>query len=298
MIPAIMFVLYCKSYRNDVLRAKRLLASVQAFNVEAIPFYISTPEADRALFESTLGTSGYQWVSDESICIANPRASLADLLQTPGKISQQVIKSEFWRLGLCTSYLCLDSDAEFIRPFMRSNFLHSDGHPYSLVHDHHELLSAARRKKKWHVIKHFLAESKAMKAEFGREGIDWDFGPSPLLWSAKVWKSLDESHLLPKNETLWDAIGRIPTEIRWYGEALLRYTAIPIHPITPLFMVYHYHWQFKENPDTPDYRLLLKERYLGIICQSNWEHDLNPNFAQKPLLSLLWARLRRQFRDE
>jgi hypothetical protein len=300
MIPAIMFVLYCKSYRNDVLRAKRLLASVQAFNVEAIPFYISTPEADRALFESTLGTKGYQWVSDESICLANPRASLADLLQTPGKISQQIIKSEFWRLELCNAYLCLDSDAQFIRDFYLSDFIHQDGQAYTVMHDAHELINLAKAKGKSAILENFAAESASLKDEFGRIGRDFDFGPSPMIWAAQVWADLDEQYLRHKGETLWQAVARKPSEIRWYGEALLQFKSIPLHPIAPLFKVYHYHWQYKNEGLS---RINAKsientDKYLGVIHQSNWEHDLNPSFAQKPLLSLLWVRLRRQFRDE
>ena len=49
------FVLYCKSYRNDFLRLKRLLVSVEQFNADRLPFYISTPKADKATLEEILG---------------------------------------------------------------------------------------------------------------------------------------------------------------------------------------------------------------------------------------------------
>ena len=37
-------VLYCKSYSNDVDRVKILLDSINTFNKDKLPFYISTPK--------------------------------------------------------------------------------------------------------------------------------------------------------------------------------------------------------------------------------------------------------------
>jgi Family of unknown function (DUF6492) len=287
------FALFCKSYRNDVLRAKRLLASIQAFNVDSLPFYLSTPEADRSLFEAVLGTKGYHWVSDESICLANPRATLRDLERTPGYLSQQVIKSEFWRLGFCDNYLCLDSDAQFIRPFGLADFIHPEGDPYTVLHDGLAFIAEARAHGKLDVVDHFYRESAALKQEFGRTGPDHDFAPPPMLWSAKVWRWLDESHLYQKNETLWDAIHRHPMEIRWYGEALLRSQVIPIHAIQPLFKFYHHYWQFLNDKKKGIGINELKSSYLGLVYQSNWEDELTPAFAQRSWASLAWRRIKR-----
>jgi hypothetical protein len=91
-------ILYCKSYRKDFLRLKRLLASIEQFNVDAIPFYISTPASDKAVLEEVLGAQGYVWVADESIVSANPKADLQKYQAMPGGLSQQIVKSEFWRL--------------------------------------------------------------------------------------------------------------------------------------------------------------------------------------------------------
>ena len=98
---AIDLVLYCKSYRRDLLRVKRLLESIRKHNIESIPVFISTPQADRDDLFSLVGENqGYQWIADEAIVQANPRAP-QDIQKTrSGGIAQQVIKSEFWRLGL------------------------------------------------------------------------------------------------------------------------------------------------------------------------------------------------------
>jgi uncharacterized SAM-binding protein YcdF (DUF218 family) len=67
-------VLYCKSYRQDFLRLKRLLISIDQYNADQIPFYISTPKADRELLITALGNEGYQWIADEEIVAANPKS--------------------------------------------------------------------------------------------------------------------------------------------------------------------------------------------------------------------------------
>ena len=92
-------VLYCKSYRNDFLRLKRLLISIEKYNLNRIPFYISTPRADHEPLISILGDSSFIWVADEDIVAANPKSDFAKYQAMPGGLSQQIIKSEFWRLG-------------------------------------------------------------------------------------------------------------------------------------------------------------------------------------------------------
>ena len=60
-------VLYCKSYHLDVHRAKSLLDSINKYNVDNIPFYISVPESDMHLFKKELGESNYTLLKDEDI---------------------------------------------------------------------------------------------------------------------------------------------------------------------------------------------------------------------------------------
>ena len=108
------FVLYCKSYSKDFLRLKLLLQSIEQYNVEQIPFYISTSSSEKNFLEEVLGKKGYIWVADEDIVLANPKADLNQYRAMPGDLSQQIIKSEFWRLGLAANYLCIDSDSKFI----------------------------------------------------------------------------------------------------------------------------------------------------------------------------------------
>ena len=48
-------ILYCKSYAGDVQRVKKLKTSIEKYNRDNIPFYISCPKQDKQLFDDTLG---------------------------------------------------------------------------------------------------------------------------------------------------------------------------------------------------------------------------------------------------
>lgn len=288
------FALYCKSYRKDLLRVKRLLQSLRKHNIESIPFYISTPEADREQLFNLLGEGkDFQWVSDESIVRANPRAP-KDIQQTkPGGIGQAVIKSEFWRLGLTQNYLCIDSDSVFIRDFVKSDFLAPDGDPYTVLHQNKELFQLATNRGHLRVEYDLRIEAETVKALFGRVGPTYYCAPAPFIWSAKVWESLDQQYLKPKGITLWDLVTPEHPETLLYGEALLAYQAIPIRMIEPFFRIYHYDWQYylaRRLGETED---KLKQNFMGIIYQSAWESELDFGAPNKPLLSRLLRKLKR-----
>jgi len=234
-------VLYCKSYRRDFLRVKRLLISLQKHNRDKLPFYISTPTADRELLLEVLGKDGqnfsYIWIADEAIIAANPRAPKDVQLGMPGGLSQAIIKAEFWRLGLADNYLCIDSDSIFIRDFGKTDFLASDGYPYTVLHQNKELFQLATNRGYAKVEQDLREEAIRVQQLFGRQGPQYYCAPAPFIWSANVWQSLDEHYLTPKGITLWDAVTPRHPETLLYGEALLNFQAIPIRMIEPLFRI-------------------------------------------------------------
>ena len=287
------FVLYCKSYSRDFLRLKRLFNSIQKFNVDHIPFYISTPKANKDLLLEILGADGYIWVADEDIVAANPKASIEKYKAMPGGLSQQVIKSEFWRLGLAENYLCLDSDSLFIRNFQKSDFLSADGVPYTVLHQNKELFQLASNRGQDKVERDLRIEAERVKALFGRSGPNFYCAPAPFIWSAKVWRSLDAEFLQPQGISLWELITPEHPETLIYGEALLRYRAIPLIAIEPLFRIYHYDWQYFLMKRVGETEAKVAKHYLGIIYQSAWESELNFGEPQKSLSSRLLKRIKR-----
>jgi len=291
------FVLYCKSYQRDLLRVKRLLESVQKHNVDAIPFYISTPESDReALFALVGDQQGFHWVSDESIIGANPNVALGIEKTRSGGLAQQVIKSEFWRLGLAKNYLCIDSDSIFIRDFSKNDFLAPDGHPFTVLHQNKEFFQLATNQGHLRVERDLRKESETVKALFGRIGPNYYCAPAPFIWSAAVWESLDERYLKPKGMTLWDLITPEHPETLIYGEALLNYQAIPVRMIEPLFRIYHYDWQYYLLRRLGETEETLRQNFMGVIYQSAWEAEMDYGPSQKSLPSRLVRKMKRLIR--
>ena len=106
-----------------------------------------------------------------------------------------------------------------------------------------------------------------------------------------MWQSLDEQYLTPKGITLWDAVTPYHPETLLYGEALLNFQAIPIRMIEPLFRIYHYDWQYYTAQRLGETEAKLKQNFLGVIYQSNWESELdyglsNKSFASRTLKSM------------
>jgi hypothetical protein len=291
--PSMQLCLYCKSYEGDVRRARLLKESIDRFNRDGLKFYVSIPASDRALFASHLGSSDVELVDEEDIVRANPRVDPQHYAGWDGGLSQQVIKSEFWRLIPCDSYVCIDSDSRFLRDFHRSDFLHPDGHPYTVMHQAKEFQQLAfnRGQEKW--VRAFRERSQRMKDRFGRNGPDYQFGTAPFVWSRSVWNDLDTKFLAPDGITLWEAIAQLPSELTWYGESLLKFGSIPLRPIEPLFRCYSYEWYWRAMKAAGETDDKLSQNFLGVVYQSNWHIELDAGAKIKPLSSRLLRRAKR-----
>ena len=290
-------VLYCKTYRRDFLRLKRLLESIQKYNVDQILFYISTPQDQFEELQNILGSSeGYQWVSDESIIAANPRVVPGIEKTRNGSLAQQAIKSEFWRLGISENYVCLDSDCVFIKEFGRKHFIASDGTPYTVIYQNKEFFQLAIDRKHPKVEENLRLEGDRVKTLFNRDGPNYYCPCPPFIWSAKVWRSLDEQFLKPKGKTFWDICTPEHPETLLYLEALLNFQVIPLHPIEQLFRIYYYDWQFYLLRRLGESKNKLAQNYLGVIYQSNWDSDLDFGSSGKSILSRANRKLKRFLR--
>jgi hypothetical protein len=254
------FVLYCKSYNRDLDRVKLLLNSVEKYNKDNIPFYLSVPKNDIGLFKSNL-TSEVNIVADEEIY--------------EGWIQQQIVKSNFWKLKESENYLCIDSDSYFIKPFEVGDFMYDEYTPYTVMHEQKEFFS-------WVALhpnllgfdpkESFESDRKTIMQVFERLGRCYDFGPSPIIWSFKVWKDLDEKYIQPNNLTFEKLLEYSPSEFTWYGESLLRFRSIDIMPIEPIFKVFHYLQQFQEYKNLGVSEEAIAKNYMGIVMQSNFQN--------------------------
>lgn len=268
-------VLYCKSYKTDVKRTARLGKSIAKFNTQKIPFFVSAPSADLPLFKNYLRDLDVELIADEDIVNSSPSIDPHRLAQLPGSISQQIIKSEFWRLGISSTYLCIDSDSLFIRPFQASEFITPDGTPYTMMDEGRSLLEDALLNKKSKILHDFQNEARLVQSLFGRVGRMYSFGPFPVVWHRAVWESLDTEYLQPRGMSFVDAILQAPIESRWYGEALLRYRAVPLMPCQSFFKVYHYAWQLDRDLRSNIGLSQLAQLHSGVIYQSAWEREMD-----------------------
>lgn len=290
-------VLYCKSYRRDFLRLKNLLTSISKFNSDNIPFYISTSNEEYPeLVKILAGCGQYEWVSDEDIVSANVRVTPGIQHTRPGGLSQQTIKSEFWRLGISENYVCLDSDCIFIKKFFISDFIASDGNPYTVIYQNKEYFQFSENRNQSRVRIQLSQEANNVKSIFGREGPNYYCPCPPFIWSAKVWESLDVQYLKPKNLTLWDINTKDNPETLLYLEALLNFRAIPLHPIEQLFRIYYYDWHYYLLQRNGERIHKLIPNFLGVIYQSSWSQDLDYGARQKSFASRLVKRLKRFLR--
>jgi len=258
--------------------------------------YISTPRDDHDLLIDTLGKGSYLWIADEDIVATNPRASFKKYQSMPGGISQQIVKSEFWRLKISENYLCLDSDCIFIRNFCKDDFISGEGIPYTVLHQNKEFFQMATNRGHLRVENDLRDEAKRVQSLFSRVGPSFYCAPAPFIWAAKVWESLDIEYLIPRNISIWEFISAEHPETLIYGEAILKYKAIPLIAIEPLFRTYHYDWQYYLMRRLGETEQKLKQNYLGVIYQSTWDTQMNAYAPQKSLPSRLLKRLKRTLR--
>lgn len=292
--------MFCKSYAGDFDRAARLIESVARYNLNRIPFFLCVPPSDLTLFEKLTGGVGYPvtLISDLEIVQSNPGVSPRDVTGWDGRLAQQALKSEFWRWWLKQNseehelhYVCIDSESEFIRDFYKKDFVHESGVPYTICHDHGDLLNLCKQRGIATIEQNFNRDCEIIKKVFGRQGPNYAFSPTPVIWTSKVWQDLEAGYLNPNNITIWDAIREYPNELHWYGESLLHFNSIPLLPRNPLFRVYHYDWEFFERQKSGERLESLRLEFIGILKQSNWDYEMDSG-AQKYRKSFLSRSLR------
>ncbi len=255
-------VLYCKSFSRDIDLVSRLVDSINKFNEDKITTYISVPKRDLDLFKS-LNLENIILIEDELVYEGNAL----------GWQQQQIVKSSFYKLSFAKNWVCLDSDAYFIKPFYINDFMYDEETPYTVMHEQKELFTwtaANSHKLGFNPKQSFTADRQKVMSVFGRSGKVYDFGPVPTIWSSKVWQDLESKYMIPNELTFSQLIDHCPSEFTWYGEALLYFNSIKIYPAEPIFKVFHYKQQLEEFQKMNLSVDTLSQNYLGIIIQSNF----------------------------
>ena len=268
-------VLFCKSYDKDMLRARRMVESVERFNLDNIPLYISIPPKDLGAFQRCLKGLPCIILADSDILSKSVAVfgNLPDLY--PHHLIQQLIKLEFWRLGVCRNYVWIDSDSYFIRPFEVKDFMVDDHTPFTIQHEYnaederrrmHDLPGKVRNKR----IDNTVSMIEKFKGLFGSRSHSDLFGSPPIIWSCAVLESLYAEYLLPNKKSIFQLLYEYPCEIQLYGEYIHHCKVIPIHPKAEMFKTYHYLDEFIKSQIKGEYEYQLSKKYYGVCIQSNW----------------------------
>ena len=267
-------IIYCKSFRDDLHRVARLVDSIVRHNRDNIPVVLSVPRDDINDLRRQVPERAVRIIADEDIISesrqAEPGITDSTVSTMPGHLMQQVLKTQIWRAVDCRHYVVIDSDSYFIRDFFRSDFLVDAQIPYTVMHEAKDLLQFAARNKIKKVQNDFVSLRRRFMALFDRDGRVYDFGPTPLVWAAEVWKRLHDEYAVPRRTNIIDMIREYPSEIQWYGESVLAYGPFPVFPTEPLFKVYHYKAQYEESRRMGENDTTLAKNYLGVVMQSNW----------------------------
>ena len=258
-----------KSYSNDFLYTKRLIASYRQYNADLIPMFVVVPESDLELF-SIFKNEGVEVLAEESVtdCLVNDDSVFGI---RPGYINQEIIKLAFWELDLCENYFCLDSDAEFIRDFYFSDFMFDENTPFSVLVEDNELAVDPEYYKE-----HWAGRSKLIdiiKDELGVEDRRSLTCHNMTIFSKKVLKSFKEKYLLPRGYTYVDALKKSPYEFSWYNFWLQKDKTIPIEFREPLFKMFHNKSQHLEYLRKKITLKDISRGYLGIVINSNYSRD-------------------------
>lgn len=256
-------VLYTKSYSNDLQRLKVSVESIKKYNKDNIPYYVSVPSSQVSLFKNELDASYVNILSDDDIYAVDGQSWK----------TQQIVKSSFWKLGLCENYVMLDSDSYFIKDFGISDFMYDETTPYTVMHEQKDLFEWTSKFKTilgFDPLSSFTEDRKKIMDVFERKGRVYDFGPGPIIWSSKVWESLEKNYIEPNELTFEKLIEYCPSEFTWYGEYLLSTRPIDIVPIEPIFKFFHFAQQYQMFKQMGYAEQDFSSIYFGIVMQSNW----------------------------
>ena len=259
------FALLVKSHRDDYDYVVRLLASIDRHNRDDVPVFIVVPDEDVDLF-SRLATRCIDVLSEELLGTHLVHESTAGL--SAGYFNQEIVKLAFWELGLAQNYLCVDSDAEFLRDFFVSDFMATPSTPFTFMTEDAELQCEPEYYEQTWL-------PRLLKLEQVRQAIGYT-GPwlrtvhGHAVFSGIALQSFVSDFLQPRDWRYKDALELSPYEPTWYNTWVLHAQPIQVYPREPLFKTFH-------NPAQHlDYVLRgiteqdIARGFVGVVVNSNY----------------------------
>ena len=259
------FCLMIKSYSKDLDHCRRLVDSINLFNVDNIFTYLVVEELDIEDFKS-LETDLIAVVSMESIPV--------DFALTPingisvGYINQEITKLAFWKLGLSKNYLCLDSDCKFIRPFYKSDFMFDYETPYTFLTE-----DRALQADNVYYEQYWVSRKESILRIVDAIGYAPEFIETchnTQVFSGKVLDHFENSFMAKKNLSYTDVLEISPYEFSWYNFWLQKNFQQDLQKREPNFLMIHTE-QMELNMRIQNINESDVARgYLGIVWNSNY----------------------------
>jgi len=263
--PNIVFML--PSFSGDIEYTHRLIKSYHKYNIDNIRLYIIVPRKDIHDFDQFVDDNVY--VLPEELVSGNYLVHDDSVRGIrPGYINQEIIKISFWEMGLCENYLCLDSDAVFIRGFYIKDFMYNDITPYTILVEDHELHVEPEYYHKYWVGREKLIREIQKEICLNDNRMLTCHGFAIL--SCKVLKSLKEKYMNTNKKEYADLLKIAPYEFSWYNMWLQKDNTIPIKIKEPLFKYFH---QRSHHIDYLRKGITLHDisrAYLGVVINSNY----------------------------
>ena len=273
------FAMLLKSFADDFDYAQRLILSFCKFNADNVHLYCVVPPADLSRFEVFSGPDVTVLAESElgQYLVDKPVHGMR-----AGYINQEIVKLSFWELELTENYFCVDSDAEFIRPFHRSDFMVDEHTPYTVLVEDNELKVEPRyyreywqqREIELRQIQDLVGlDSKVVRTCHGHQ-----------VFSAKVLRSFKTEFLDARGWSYADALEAAPYEFTWYNMWLQKNQAIEIHQREPLVKVFHNESQHLEYVMRGVTTADIARGYVALVINSNYARDLGvvPAETSKP----------------
>jgi hypothetical protein len=259
------FAMLLKSYSGDFEYAKRLIESFTRFNSDGITLYLVVPESDQDLFSAII-VENTKLISENALAQHLVDHEVHGI--RPGYINQEIIKLAFWELGLSANYFCVDSDAEFIREFHVSDFMHDSDTPYSVLVQDLELAVDPEYYQQYWVTREREIARIAELIGWESQVINTCHGHT--VFSGKVLESFVREFLQPRGWDYSDALAESPYEFTWYNMWLQKSRVIDIYPREPWIKVFHTESQHLEYLMRGISVADIARGYFGVVVNSNY----------------------------
>lgn len=256
-----------KTYAGDIEAASNLITSFNEHNKDQIALDVVVPEQDLGLF-SRFSSNTIAVIAENTV----PATFTSDFVDgiRPGYINQEIVKLAYFKTNRFQNYLCLDSDALFITDFWLSDFVQSDGTPFTVLVEDRELMSNEEyrglhwlsREKKLQRIRQFLDVA---------EGINLLTCHGFQILQSEVLQQFEQEILTPKELEFLDLLKISPYEFTWYNY-FLQTTDRKILVREPYFRVIHTGRQFASERLLGNKISDWSNGYLGIVLNSNFQH--------------------------